>query len=44
MNGFTKCPNCVKKSVIIPLRVEGNSMVCSFCESIYEIEPINVFH
>jgi len=35
MSGFTKCPRCVEKLVEVALKVEGTSMVCPFCESVY---------
>jgi uncharacterized Zn-finger protein len=36
MAGFSKCPNCAKQSVEVPLRQDGDSMTCPFCESVYE--------
>ncbi len=35
MSGFTKCPNCVEQLVEVPLKMEGKSLVCPFCESVY---------
>jgi transcription elongation factor Elf1 len=35
MSGFTKCPSCVEKLVVVTLKVEGASMVCPLCESVY---------
>ncbi len=35
MSGFTECPNCVKDKVMIPLRSDGNSMICPLCESVF---------
>ena len=35
MSEFTSCPNGVKDSIFVPLRTEGNLMVCPLCESEY---------
>jgi hypothetical protein len=35
MTGFIKCLNCVKQSIEVPLKADGDSMVCSLCESVY---------
>jgi len=35
MSGYTKCPNCSKDGLTVPLKVEGDSMICPFCESVY---------
>ena len=35
MGEFTKCPNCIKQLVGVPLRPNGDSRVCPFCESVY---------
>ena len=35
MRGYTECPNCIKDKMIVPLRADGDSMVCPLCESIY---------
>jgi hypothetical protein len=35
MGGFTKCPNCIKQLVEVPLKLEGDLLVCPFCESVY---------
>jgi len=35
MSGFTKCPECVKQLVEVPLREKRGFMECPFCESIY---------
>ena len=41
MGKFTKCPNCVKQLVEVPLKKEGNFMTCPFCESEYPISIPN---
>jgi len=33
---FSKCPNCVKQLVEVPLKEEEDSLVCPFCESVFE--------
>lgn len=38
MNQFLECPNCEKYQVGVPLRTEGDSMVCPVCESTFEKE------
>jgi hypothetical protein len=35
MSDYTKCPNCVEDSLDIPLRPDGELMVCPLCE--YEV-------
>ena len=35
MSRFTKCPRCIAKLVEVHLKVEGASMICPFCESVY---------
>jgi len=32
MGGITECPNCAKEGLVIPLKEDGDSMVCSLCE------------
>ena len=32
MNNYTKCPDCMKDSLDIPLRQEGESRICPLCE------------
>ena len=38
MSGFTECPNCVKKRLSVPLRMEGDSRVCPLCEAIFRMK------
>ena len=35
MSGFTECPNCAKDKIMVPLRPDGDSMVCSLCQLIF---------
>ena len=35
MGEFPECPNCVKDRLSVPLRFEGDSLVCPLCESVY---------
>ncbi len=35
MSGFTECKKCLQDRIIVPLREDGDSMVCSLCESVY---------
>ena len=35
MSLLEECPNCIKHKIGVPLREEGDSMVCPVCESIY---------
>jgi len=32
MGVITECPNCSKEGLTVPLKKEGDSMVCSLCE------------
>ncbi len=32
MSGITECPNCAKKGLGVPLKKEGDSMVCYLCD------------
>jgi len=32
MSGFTKCPNCAKEGLTIPLKEYRDSKICSLCE------------
>ncbi len=29
---LTKCPNCVKDGLTVPLKEDGDTMICSLCE------------
>jgi len=31
MSGYTKCPNCAKEGLTVPLKEDVDSMVCSLC-------------
>ncbi len=35
MGEYPECPNCVKDLLGVPLRYEGDSLVCPLCESVY---------
>jgi len=35
MSGNAECPNCIKDRIIVPLKLEGKSLVCPVCESVY---------
>lgn len=35
MSSYIKCPNCVKESLEVPLRQDGEFMICPLCESEY---------
>ena len=37
MNGFTKCPNCTKKGLVIPLSKDDKGLVCAFCDSSFKL-------
>ena len=32
MSNYTKCPNCIEDSLEIPLRQDGESLICPLCE------------
>jgi len=38
MSVNTGCPNCVKKRLNVPLRMEGDSKICPLCESILRMK------
>jgi len=38
MSDVTKCPNCAKEGLTVPLSEEGDSMVCSLCEYSQKIQ------
>jgi len=31
-NGVPKCPNCAREGLEVPLKEDGDSMICSLCE------------
>jgi len=35
MSEFTKCPNCLREKLIVPLRGNSSSMACPLCESVF---------
>jgi len=37
MSGFTNCPNCAKEGLSVPLTKGDNCLVCSLCESTFEL-------
>ena len=37
MSGFTKCPNCAKEGLTIPLYEDENGLVCALCGSSSEL-------
>ncbi len=34
MSNFSKCPNCAKEGLTVPMSEEENSLVCSLCGTI----------
>ncbi len=34
MNDYTKCPNCTKEGLTVPMSKEGKDWVCSLCGTI----------
>ncbi len=36
MSGYTKCPNCVKEGLTVPMTEDDNSLVCSLCGTLVE--------
>ena len=37
MSDYTKCPNCTKKGLIIPLSKDDKGLVCALCNSVFEL-------
>jgi len=37
MNDYTKCPNCAKKGLIIPLSKDDKGLVCALCFSVFDL-------
>jgi hypothetical protein len=35
MSQSPECPNCLKYEIGVPLREEGDSLICPVCESIF---------
>jgi len=36
MSGYTKCPNCAKEGLTVPMTEDDNNLVCSLCGTIVE--------
>ena len=37
MSGFTKCPNCAKEGLTVPLSEDTTQLVCALCDSTYDL-------
>ncbi len=37
MTDYTKCPNCAKKELIVPLSKDDKGLVCALCDSVFEL-------
>ncbi len=37
MSDYTKCPNCTKKGLIIPLSEDDKGLVCALCNSVFDL-------
>jgi hypothetical protein len=40
MSGFTKCPNCAKEGLTIPLSEDENGLVCALCGKSSELSSV----
>jgi hypothetical protein len=40
MSGFTKCPNCAKEGLTVPLSEDENGLVCALCGKSSELSSV----
>jgi len=36
MSSYTKCPNCAKEGLTVPMTEDGDDLVCSLCSMSYQ--------